>query len=99
VVFRSHWAVLIDTAGDTVRPTFSTTLAPDVTEDLADQFGPFDTTHRVELKSGWAPGWGECTVVVTPLTRDRVIVVGRLGGPAFLDSEITRLNHLAALIK
>jgi hypothetical protein len=51
------------------------------------------------LKSGWAPGWGECTVVVTPLTRDRVIVVGRLGGPAFLDSEITRLNHLAALIK
>ena len=96
VVFRSHWAVLIDTSGSTVRPTFFTTLAPDVT-DIADQFGPFDTTHRVELKSGWAPGWGESTVVVTPLTRDRVIVIGRLV-TAFLDSEITR-NHLAALIK
>jgi hypothetical protein len=26
-------------------------------------------------------------------------VIGRLGGPAFLDSEIARLQHLAALIK
>jgi hypothetical protein len=28
-----------------------------------------------------------------------VIAIGRLGGPAFLDSEIARLHHLAALIK
>jgi hypothetical protein len=53
----------------------------------------------VELEWGWVAGWGESTVVVVPLTRDRVIVVGRHGGPAFLDSEIARLNHLAALIK
>jgi hypothetical protein len=99
VVFRSHWAVLIDMSNSTVRPTFSTTLAPDLSQDIVDQFGPFDATHRVELESGWAPGWGECTVVVTPLTQDRVIVIGRLGGPAFLDSEIARLHHLAALIK
>ena len=99
VVFRSHWAVLIDMSGNTVRPTYSTTLAPDLTENIVGQLGPFDTTHRVELESGWAPGWGESTAVVTPLTRDRVIVIGRLGGPAFLDSEIARLHHLAALIK
>ena len=37
--------------------------------------------------------------MVTPLTRDRVIVIGRLGGPAFLESEIARLHHLAALVK
>jgi hypothetical protein len=28
-----------------------------------------------------------------------VIVIGRLGGPAFLESEIARLHHLAALVK
>jgi hypothetical protein len=99
VVFRSHWAVLLEVTQATVRPTFSTTLAPDVTQALVERFAPFDTTHRVELEPDWAPGWGECTVVVVPLTRDRVIAVGRLGGPAFLDSEIARLNHLAALIK
>jgi len=55
--------------------------------------------HRVELESDWVAGWGDCTLVVVPLTRDRAMVVGRLGGPAFLDSEIARLNHLAALIK
>lgn len=99
VVFRSHWAVLIDLSASTAVPSFSTTLAPDLSEDVIKRFGPFDGTHRTELESGWAPGWGECTVVVTPLTRDRVILIGRLGGPAFLDSEIARLNHLAALIK
>ena len=31
--------------------------------------------------------------------RDRVIIIGGLGGPSFLDSEIARLHHLAALVK
>ena len=56
-------------------------------------------THRVDLDSGWSPGWGDTTAVVTPLTQERMIVIGRLGGPAFLDSEIARLHHLAALVK
>ena len=99
VVFRSHWATLIKVKAGTARPTFSTTLAPDLSEEAAALFGPFDTTHRTELASGWCPGWGDTTVVVTPITRDRVIVIGRLGGPAFLDSEIARLHHLAALVK
>jgi len=99
VVFRSHWAVLLDTS--TARPvaTFFTTLAPELTTELVERLAPFDTVHRVELESDWVAGWGDCTLVVVPLTRDRAMVVGRLGGPAFLDSEIARLNHLAALIK
>ena len=71
----------------------------DLPVDAAALFGPFDVTHRAELSSGWCPGWGDTTVVVTPITRDRVIVIGRLGGPAFLDSEVARLHHLAALVK
>ena len=100
VVFRSHWAVLLEVAGD--RAAASRTHHPGARSRHARRRGPlapFDTTHRVELDSGWLPGWGDSTVVVTPLTQDRVIAIGRLGGPAFLDSEIARLHHLAALVK
>lgn len=99
VVFRSHWSVLLDVAGDQVTSLAATTLAPEFSTANSGPLAPFDTTHRVELESGWLPGWAESTIVVVPLTRDRAIAIGRLGGPAFLDSEIARLHHLAALIK
>lgn len=98
-VFRSHWSVLLDVTDDRVQTLAHTTLAPEFDTSNADPIAPFDTTHRVDLASGWLPGWADSTVVVVPLTRDRVIAIGRLGGPAFLDSEIARLHHLAALIK
>jgi len=99
VVFRSHWAALLQVSGLAADPVYSTTLAPDLTPEIAATFAPFDVTHRVDLASGWSPGWGDTTLVVTPITRDRVIAIGRMGGPAFLESEIARLHHLAALIK
>jgi hypothetical protein len=99
VVFRSHFATLVEVQDGSPRATFSTTLAPELTEETATYFSPFDHTHRIDLPAGWTPGWGETTVVVTPLTHDRVIAIGRVGGPAFLDSEIARLHHLAALVK
>jgi hypothetical protein len=99
VVFRSHWSVLLQIEDGAARPTSTTTLAPDLTPEVAATFGPFDATHRVDLPSGWSPGWGDTTLVVTPLTGDRAIAIGRLGGPAFLESEIARLHHLAALVK
>lgn len=91
--------MLLDVAGDQVGMLASTNLAPEFDTASAQPLAPFDATHRVELASGWLPGWAESTAVIVPLTRDRVIVIGRHGGPAFLDSEIARLNHLAALIK
>jgi len=99
VVFRSHWAALLQVDGDRAEQTSATTLAPDLDDELVARLGPFDGTHRAHLETGWSPGWGEAVVVVTPLTRDRVIVIGRMGGPPFLDSEIARLHHLAALVK
>src|SRR3954454_3455970 len=99
VVFRSHWATLLSLAPNGPVSPFSTTLAPHVTAEVACQLAPFDATHRADLEAGWSPGWGDTTVVVTPITQDRVIAIGRLGGPAFLDSEGARLNHLAALVK
>ena len=99
VVFRSHWSVLLDVGRNQVTTLAATNLAPHFDTANAGPLAPFDTTHRIELESGWLPGWTDSTAVVVPLTRDRAIAIGRHGGPAFLDSEIARLHHLAALIK
>ncbi|HET9871090.1 MAG TPA: amino acid-binding protein [Propionibacteriaceae bacterium] len=98
VVFRSHWATLLDVSDERGRLTFATPLAPDLDEDLIKRLAPFDIAHRIDLETGWIQGWGESTVVVTPLKGQRAIAIGRLGGPPFLDSEIARLHHLAALV-
>ena len=99
VVFRSHFSMLIEIVDGEARATFATTLAPDLTADTIQNLSPFHHTHRIVLQAGWLPGWGETTIVVCALTQDRAIAIGRLGGPAFLDSEVARLHHLAALIK
>ena len=65
VVFRSHWAALLDLAGETPQLARSTTLAPDLSDTLVRRLEPFDHTHRADLEHGWLPGWGESTVVVT----------------------------------
>jgi hypothetical protein len=99
VVFRSHFAALLQVEDGAARPTFATTLSPNLNEETVQHLTPFDRTHRIDLPANWSPGWGETTVVVTPLTQDRVIAIGRVGGPTFMDSEIARLHHLAALVK
>src|SRR3954467_254865 len=63
VVFRSHWASLLDVSDGAPRPSFSTTLAPDLTPEVAAKFTPFDSTHRTDLEAEWSPGWGDTTAV------------------------------------
>ena len=99
VVFRSHFAALIQLENGRPRATYTTTLAPEFDGEAVENLSPFDRTHRIDLPANWTPGWGETTMVVTPLTQDRVIAIGRVGGPTFMDSEIARLHHLAALVK
>ena len=42
---------------------------------------------------------GADLVVACPLGTDEVLLIGRRGGPAFLDSELARLAHLANLAR
>ena len=98
-VFRSQWAVLVDVAADgTAQATYNTPMAPDLTSDQLKELAPFEETHRMSLDGEWLPGYDDSVVVISPLGEHRAIVIGRLGGPSYLDSEIARLQHLARLI-
>lgn len=97
-VFRSQWAVLVAVDPDgTATATYNTPMAPDLSSEQLERLAPFDTTHRLNLDGAWIPGYDDSVVVVAPLGEDRAIVIGRLGGPAYLDSELARLRHLARL--
>jgi len=96
-VFHTHWALLLDCNAEP-QVTFSTPLAPDLDEQQLSSFAPFDSAHRVEPDERFVQGWGETVMAMAPLSGMRAIAVGRQGGPAFLDSELARLRHLAALV-
>lgn len=95
-VFHSQWAVVLDPER---RVVHQSDLAPDLDDAQCDLFAPFDSPHVVNLPNGWLPGWNEVTAAVVPASRDHLLVIGRQGGPDFLDSELRRLEHLAALAK
>ena len=94
-VFHSQWALILDAERQVVC---ASRLAPEPEPAACELFAPFDDAHTVEQPEGWLPGWGETWVAVTPMPDHHVLVVGRRGGPEFLESEVRRLRHLAALV-
>lgn len=95
-VFHVQWAALLDRAG---QVTVCTELAPEINGSGEELFGDLGSVHRTNLAEGWLDGWAETTCAVAPVTRGGAIVLGRLGGPEFLDSELSRLKHLAGLAR
>jgi hypothetical protein len=96
IVFHSTWAALLSTEAP-IRVLAATDLAPDFETDGVSALGDLTRARSFELPAEWLPQWGEALIALAPLSRDRVIVLGRSGGPAYLDSELTRLQHLATL--
>ncbi len=94
-VFHATWAALISIC-DHARVLHATDLAPDLTPAQLAGLGPFDKARWLELEPDWINGWGEATLAMAPIRDDRAILVGRQGGPDFLDSEVARLRHLAS---
>ena len=84
VTFRADWAARVHRA-DGVR--YSTEAAP---SDLP--FVELVRTERVEIE-----GDDVNVVVAARLGGNEIVVVGRRGGPDFLDSELARVGHLAGL--
>jgi hypothetical protein len=84
VVFRSDWGARVHRERGVVR---TTEAAPD---GLAwTEVG----------EPGLVEGPDEDLVVACPLGPDEVLLIGRRGGPEFLDSELARLEHLANLAR
>ena len=84
VVFRSDWGARVHRERGVVQ---ATAAAPD---GLA-------WTEIAE--PGEVEGPDEDLVVACPLGPDEVLLIGRRGGPEFLDSELARLEHLANLAR
>ncbi|MFS3127487.1 ACT domain-containing protein [Nocardioides sp. Bht2] len=84
-VFRSDWAARVRRTEDGVTVLHSTSAAP-------DELGWFDIDRSTMVESD-----DENTVLAAaPLLND-IVVVGRRGGPEYLESELARMGHLIGL--
>lgn len=95
IVFHCHWALLIEPA--TNRQLLGTSQAPDLTPEQVAALAPLDTVRAFTPPTEWLPRWGEVTLAMSPTGQGRVVILGRHGGPAWLDSELGRLRLLAAM--
>ncbi len=99
-IFRSGWALVVSIEDGTLRRVAASGAAPETpAEHLPwlplQRAGVLDETYPVPQP------WRELgtELAAAPLGRpDRVIVVGRPGGPAFRPSELARLAHLAGIV-
>lgn len=97
-VFRAGWAVLLE-AGPTVL--LASAGAPEL--DAVDlPWLPLASAQRLDPEADWVPERWEVLgteLVAAPVgSADRVVLVGRPGGPRFRGSEVLRLGHLAGIV-
>lgn len=86
ITFRVDWAARVQRTADGGRVVRATDAAP-------AHIAWAELAHAQRL-----PGTDEVTLYCgAPLGEDDLIVLGRDGGPQFLDSELARLGHLVSL--
>ena len=95
-VFRAGWALVLGPDGVVA----SSSAAPDLA-DVPLPWFPLASARRMDSSEQWVPErWNTLgmELVAAPVGRpDRVILVGRPGGPHFRASEVLRLAHLAGI--
>jgi len=105
-LFRAGWAVALN-HGPEGRPTVIAVSAagPEdlaLTTQPALPWYPPEKPVRLDPAASWIPAsWQRMATDLSaaPVGRDgRVLLVGRPGGPEFLDSEVMRLGHLASIV-
>jgi hypothetical protein len=94
--FRTDWAMALDRVDGATHVIAESSTAPKLVPEADDWLG----LRRAKVLRP-VPRW-ESTVLAAAPARDRkgknlVVVVGRHGGPEFLDSEVARLGHMASL--
>lgn len=97
-VFRAGWALLLE-PGPTVLQ--ASAGAPDVA-GLELPWLPLPSARRLDPDEPWVPERWEVLgteLVAAPVgSPQRVVLVGRPGGPRFRGSEVLRLSHLAGIV-
>lgn len=94
VAFRTDWAVRLARTASGVKQVHATSAAPELGDEQEPWF-PMLRATRLPVYD-WHQLGGN-VVAGMPLAGGEIIAVGRRGGPDFLDSELARLGHLAAL--
>jgi hypothetical protein len=96
-VFRADWAASVAHGPEGLRARHVSTAGPDI-DGIAAPWLPIARTRRLPDTALWAPTWRDTATAAAPLGGpNAALIVGRRGGPEFLDSELARLGHLVAL--
>lgn len=101
ITFKADWSMRVrELADGTAEVLHRTTAAPESVGPAGEWF-PCAQARRLPLPAGWSH-LDSTLVAGAPLTDDRggpteLVVLARRGGPEFIDSELARLHHLAAL--
>jgi ACT domain len=96
ITFRADWALRVRNTDGGPKLLHRTSAAPDLLVGDASWF-PRPHAARLPLPEEWRH-LQAVLLAGAPLNDvDEMVVFGRRGGPAVLDSELARLEHLAAL--
>lgn len=96
ITFRADWGARVRRTDAGLEITHRTSAAPERVDGDADWF-PLSKPALLEVPEAWE-GWRSTIVAAAPLgDKDEIVLLGRRGGPAVLDSELARFGHLAAL--
>ncbi|MDL9935605.1 amino acid-binding protein [Gordonia sp. ABSL1-1] len=100
-VLRVSWATVVSQAGGGVVQLFGSSGAPETQLTRADWL-PLEHAAQLDAEADWVPTvWHEMDtrLAAAPLgDGDKVILLGRIGGPDFRPSEIARLGYLAGIV-
>jgi len=100
-IVRAGWAMVVGPGDEGARTLTASTAAPQLRE-LDLPWLPLARATVLDGEESWVPEtWQELgtELAATPLGKpERVLLVGRPGGPQFRAAEVARLAHLAGII-
>ncbi|SER59705.1 hypothetical protein SAMN04487818_104261 [Actinokineospora terrae] len=100
-IIRSGWALIVAATAEGATRLAASTAAPDI-QTITLPWLPLARATVLDGEESWVPAtWRELgtELAATPLGKpDRVLLVGRPGGPMFRAAEVARLAHLAGIV-
>jgi hypothetical protein len=100
-IIRAGWALVVASDASGARRLAASAAAPEI-QTLTLPWMPLARATVLDGEEAWVPEtWQELgtELAATPLGKpDRVLLVGRPGGPMFRAAEVARLAHLAGIV-